>query len=138
VKSIRKVMVVDDSQLMHSLYESLLPDMEVVHAYDGADALDQLPIHPDTDLILLDLKMPNMNGLTFLRASRRNPAFARIPIIIVTSESERGDVARALNTGAKGYLNKPFRRSELTQVIDRVFEEPTPSPEDPSTQTIRA
>lgn len=131
-------MVVDDSQLMHSLYEALLPDIDMVHAYDGADALDQLPIHPDTDLILLDLKMPNMNGLTFLHASRRNPEFVKIPIIIVTSESERGDVARALTTGAKGYLHKPFRRAELTQVIDRVLEDASVPPEEPGPLPIRA
>jgi CheY-like chemotaxis protein len=95
----------------------------VVHAYDGAEALDQLASHPDTALVLLDLRMPNMNGLAFLRASRRLPAIVKIPIIIVTSESERGDVDNAMSTGAKGYLNKPFRRAELTQVIERVLED---------------
>ncbi len=132
MKPVRKVMVVDDSQLMHSLYESLLPDMDIVHAYDGLDALDQLTIHPDTDLILLDLKMPNMGGLEFLQRSRRIPELARIPVIMVTSENESQDVRRALGAGARAYLHKPFRRAELTQVLDRVLEEPGPSLEDPS------
>jgi len=120
-----KIMVVDDSRLMHALYSSLLPEMELVHAHDGLDALGLLEHHPNIDLILLDMTMPNMDGLGFLDATRRDPGYAQIPTIMVTTESARGDVARALKAGASGYVGKPFRRAELIEVMESAIERRT-------------
>src|SRR4051794_24871507 len=86
-RSSHKLMVVDDSTLIHPLYECLLPEMELVHAMDGCEALALLPAHPDVGAIVLDLQMPRMDGLTFLAHARQQPAYDDIPVIVVTSES---------------------------------------------------
>src|ERR1700687_2648003 len=65
-----KVLVVDDSKLLHRMFEMMLRQYPIVHAYDGREALERLAEaeHRDVDLILLDMNMPRMNGLEFLAA----------------------------------------------------------------------
>ena len=62
-----KVLVIDDSTLMHKLFGALLPKANLIHALDGIEALSRLAEHPDADLVILDINMPRMNGLEFLR-----------------------------------------------------------------------
>src|SRR5689334_3362664 len=69
----RKVLVVDDSALMHRLYDTMLSEcMDVVHANNGRQALDLLGQHRDTELVVLDINMPEMDGLSFLAEFSRD------------------------------------------------------------------
>src|SRR5256885_6609035 len=74
----KKVLVVDDSKLLHRMFEMMLRGFPLVHAFDGREALDRLAEHKDVELILLDINMPRMNGLEFLTAVKAHPEFARI------------------------------------------------------------
>ena len=116
----RKVLVVDDSKLMHKMYEVMLRQYPLVYASDGRQALDRLQDHPDIDLVLLDINMPNMNGLEFLAELRSNPDRAELPVIIISTEGREEDTARGLEAGATAYIKKPFHSEEILEVISRL------------------
>lgn len=116
----RKVLVVEDSRLIHKMYEVMLRPCILIAAHDGREGLERLGEHPDVDVIMLDINMPHMTGLEFLGQIRSNPAFARIPVIIVSTEGKEEDVARGLQAGAIAYLKKPFQREDLLKIIGRI------------------
>jgi CheY-like chemotaxis protein len=117
-----KVLIVDDSKLMHRMYEVMLRDYSVVYALDGQQGLERLrqEREPAVDLVLLDINMPNMNGLEFLAEARRDPAIAAVPVVIVSTEGREEDTARGLEAGASAYITKPFRSEEIRKVIERL------------------
>ncbi len=114
----RKVLVVDDSKLMHKMYEVMLRQYPLVYALDGRQALERLGEHPDVELILLDINMPNMNGLEFLAALRAEGNGT--PVVIISTEGREEDTARGLEAGAAAYIKKPFRSDEILDVIARL------------------
>ncbi len=116
----KKVLVVDDSKLLHRMFEMMLRGYPLVHAYDGREALERLTEHKDVDLVLLDINMPKMNGLEFLTAMKGNADFAKIPVVIITTEGTDDDTQRGLQAGASAYVRKPFRNEELLGVINRL------------------
>lgn len=116
----RKVLVIDDSTLMHKLFGALLPKSNLVYALDGVDALARLAEHPDADLVILDINMPRMNGLEFLRQVKADGALASIPVVIVTTEGKEEDTLVGLRAGAAGYIRKPFQQRELLDLIARL------------------
>ena len=116
----QKVLVVDDSRLIHKMFEVMLRDFELVHAADGLEALQRLGEHADIELILLDINMPNMNGLEFLDKIKQDSALADIPVIIVSTEGREEDTIRGLQAGAAAYIKKPFRSEEILVIIDRL------------------
>lgn len=116
----RKVLVVDDSKLLHRMFEMMLRQYPLVHAYDGREGLERLQEHKDVDIILLDINMPRMNGLEFLAAVKGNAETARIPVVIITTEGTEDDTQRGLEAGASAYVRKPFRNEELLGVITRL------------------
>jgi CheY-like chemotaxis protein len=116
----RKVLVVDDSKLLHRMFEMMLRQYPLVHAYDGREGLERLSEHKDVDIILLDINMPRMNGLEFLAAVKGNKDTARIPVVIITTEGTEDDTQRGLEAGASAYVRKPFRNEELLGVITKL------------------
>jgi two-component system chemotaxis response regulator CheY len=116
----RKVLVVDDSKLLHRMFELMLRQYPLVHAYDGREGLDVLAQNADVDLILLDVNMPRMNGLEFLAAVKADAERKRIPVIIVTTEGADKDAEKALAAGAVAYVKKPFRNEDLLGAIEKL------------------
>ena len=116
----RKVLVVDDSKLMHKMYEVMLRQYPLVYALDGRQALDRLQEHADVELVLLDINMPNMNGLEFLAEMKADGALAGTPVIIISTEGREQDTARGLEAGAAAYIKKPFHSEEILDVIARL------------------
>jgi two-component system, chemotaxis family, chemotaxis protein CheY len=116
----RKVLVVDDSKLMHKMYEVMLRQYALVYASDGRQALDRLQEHADIDLVLLDINMPNMNGLEFLAQLRSDGSRSDLPVIIISTEGREEDTARGLEAGATAYIKKPFHSEEIIEVISRL------------------
>ncbi|HEV8577499.1 MAG TPA: response regulator [Thermoanaerobaculia bacterium] len=116
----RKVLVVDDSKLMHKMYEVMLRQYSLVYALDGRQALDRLQEHPDIDLVLLDINMPNMNGLEFLAELRADGSRTDLPVIIISTEGRDEDTIRGLEAGATVYIKKPFHSEEILDVIARL------------------
>jgi len=116
----RKVLVVDDSKLMHKMFEVMLRQYSLVYAADGRQALDRLREHPDIDLVLLDVNMPNMNGLEFLAQLKAGGGGDGMSIVIISTEGRDEDTARGLEAGASAYIKKPFHSEEILAVISRL------------------
>ena len=116
----RKVLVVDDSKLMHKMFEVMLRQYSLVYASDGRQALDRLREHPDIDLVLLDVNMPNMNGLEFLAQLKAGGGGDGMSIVIISTEGRDEDTARGLEAGASAYIKKPFHSEEILAVISRL------------------
>lgn len=118
-----KVLVVDDSAIMRKVIEQILEMLghESVPAANGIDAFVRLKEHVDVRLILLDWNMPEMNGIEFLRAVKEMPELCDIPVIMLTTESERRKMIEAIEAGAKHYLTKPFQPETLaTKILQSV------------------
>ncbi len=113
----RKVLVVDDSKLMHKMYEVMLRQYPLVYASDGRQALDRLQEHADIDLVLLDINMPNMNGLEFLEAIRASGEHQDLRVIIISTEGRDEDTQRGMEAGASAYIKKPFHSEEILEKI---------------------
>jgi len=116
----RKVLVVEDSRLIHKMYEVMLRPCLLIAAHDGREGLERLGENPDVDVIILDINMPHMTGLEFLGQVKASAASASIPVIIVSTEGKEEDVARGLQAGAVAYLKKPFQREDLLKIIGRL------------------
>jgi CheY-like chemotaxis protein len=122
----QKILVIDDSQLIHRLFSVIFPRATQFHAADGREALQRLAEHPDVDLMFLDINMPAMNGLELLRVVKADPALAQIPVIIISSEGKEADTVRGLEAGAAAYVRKPFRNEEVVALTRRVFAQAPP------------
>lgn len=116
----RKILVVDDSKLIHKMFAILLRQYTLVHAYDGLEALQNLGQHADIDLILLDINMPRMSGLEFLTQVKQDETFKELPVVIISTEGKEEDTIRGLEAGAAAYIKKPFGNQELIEVIQRL------------------
>jgi two-component system, chemotaxis family, chemotaxis protein CheY len=116
----RKVLVVEDSRLIHKMYEVMLRPCMLIAAHDGREGLARLEENPDVDVIILDINMPHMTGLEFLGQVKASSDYAEIPVVIVSTEGKEEDVARGLQAGAIAYLKKPFQREDLLKIIGRL------------------
>ena len=103
-----RVLVVDDEASIRDLLSKTLAlaEYEVDVAPDGRSALDRMRLYP-YDLLIADLKMPGMDGLTVIREAKRYKT--DLPVIIITGFSTESSAIEAVNLGVAGYLTKPFR-----------------------------
>ncbi|MCZ2815520.1 response regulator [Modestobacter sp. VKM Ac-2984] len=111
--------MIDDSRAMRRIVGSILKDFgfEVREAGDGQQALDALQEGKAEgwvpDLCCIDWNMPVMDGLQFVVAVRANPELRQVTLMMVTTESETGQIVKALAAGAHEYLIKPFTADAL-------------------------
>jgi two-component system phosphate regulon response regulator PhoB len=118
------ILVVDDEAPIVDLVRFTLEDADVrvVEASDGAEAL-VLARRINPDLVLLDVHMPRLDGLEVCRQLRREPAFARTPIIMLTAAAQQADRANGLSAGADEYLTKPFSPLALLALVEALLPE---------------
>ena len=110
-----KALIIDDSRAMRMLLRRFVSSngFEVVEAGNGQEALDALAVGTLPDVALIDWNMPVMDGLTFVNSVRARPEYRGITLMMVTTESERTQIVRALAAGAHEYLIKPFTEDAL-------------------------
>lgn len=115
----KKVLIVDDSEVTRNFHAYVLRSagFRVVSAQDGAQALELLYLEGDVDLVLTDLNMPNLDGLSFIRKIRESQEFSNLPIIIVTTLDESRDKEKGFQAGANYYLTKPAQPAYLLEGI---------------------
>ena len=122
------VLIVEDSPLVRKMYGLAFPkrEHELVTAEDGRKALEALTADPRPfDLILLDLRMPDMDGVEFIRALRRTGRFREIPIILTTVEPDGSELLQeARGLGVAAVVKKPWKPQELRAVVQSVLHEP--------------
>ncbi len=120
----RSVMVVDDEPMTRTLLQLMLApaDFEVTEAEDGLDALEKIESN-QPDVIVLDVMMPRMDGITLCRILRQNAQTAVLPIILLSAKTNPEAVQEGLLAGANKYLTKPVSRHDLVSSIEEVLAE---------------
>lgn len=108
----------DDVRNIFSLTKSLEQhQMKVVSATDGKDALIQLENHPEIDIVLMDMMMPEMDGYETTSIIRQHPKFRNIPIMAVTAKAMMGDREKCIKAGASDYISKPVDIDQLLSLL---------------------
>jgi two-component system chemotaxis response regulator CheY len=119
------VLIVDDSAAIRKIVQRMLnqaqvPLGKVLEAGDGVEALAALRQHP-VQLVLTDINMPNMDGLQLLGQIRDCAEWAKIPVIMITTEGGEAKVMEAVQRGANGYVRKPFTADQIKEKLDGLF-----------------
>lgn len=107
----------DDEELLRRAIAKGAPRANVQVARDGVEALDYLFANPAPTVVLLDLKLPRLDGMEVLRAVRANPRTQSQPIVMLTSSAEDADVAGCYALGANSYIRKPVDYTEFTATV---------------------
>jgi two-component system chemotaxis response regulator CheY len=120
-------LVIDDSKLLHQMYRLIfsqgdLAGSTVHYAANGREGYAMLAAHPELTLALLDLNMPEMNGLEVLARRQAEHLHPHVPVALVTTEGSEEDEARGRAVGAWDYLRKPFQPSDIQALVRRARE----------------
>jgi two-component system chemotaxis response regulator CheY len=118
----KTILIVDDSISMRKMVAFTLEEsgFAIAEAENGAEALKTIAA-AKFDLILADVNMPEMDGITFVRAARALPEYRYSPILILTTESAGEKVQMARQAGATGWIVKPFEPERLLEAVRRVL-----------------
>jgi two-component system, chemotaxis family, chemotaxis protein CheY len=118
----RLILTVDDSPSIRLMMKLTLAaeGYEVMQATDGLEALE-FARHHNADLVLTDINMPHMDGLTLIRELRLLPAYKCVPMLVLTTESAQDRKLLGKEAGATGWLVKPFNNQQLLATIARVM-----------------
>jgi len=118
-----RVLAVDDDMINRKLIKSMLMKTddvaEVIEAANGMDALDILKKDTNIDIVLLDIIMPIMGGIDFLKVARSDEQMKNLPIIVLTTDETIR--AEALNVGANDFLTKPIRERDIVSKIEKLI-----------------
>ena len=117
----KTIMIVDDSASMRQVLAMALRDAgyEVLQASDGVDALAKLK-GQKVNLIISDVNMPNMDGISFLKAVKQIPAYKFTPVIMLTTVSADAKKAEGRAAGARAWVCKPFEPQQLVNAVQRL------------------
>ena len=119
-----KFLVVDDFSTMRRIVRGLLKEMgcnNVDEAEDGAVALQMLK-NNRYDFVVSDINMPNMNGFDLLKALKADDSLKHIPVLMVTAEARKEDILLAAQSGAAGYVVKPFTKATLEEKVTKIMQ----------------
>jgi two-component system, chemotaxis family, chemotaxis protein CheY len=116
-------LVVDDSDITRKMIKTALRPLNPVfrEASSGLEALEQVMLR-NYDVVTLDLNMPDMHGLEFLRFMRSHKTLQKIPILVVTTQLDVQMQAEVLSAGANGYITKPFSPEEILSKVQALLE----------------
>jgi two-component system, chemotaxis family, chemotaxis protein CheY len=118
----KTVLVVDDSSSLRALVKIALTraGYAVIEGADGKEGLARLDEAPKVNLIVSDVNMPNMDGITFVRHVKQHPKHKFIPVIMLTTEDEAAKMQQAKAAGARAWLTKPFNPPELLDAVSQL------------------
>ena len=119
-----KFLVVDDFSTMRRIVRGLLKEMgcnKVEEAEDGAVALQMLKANR-FDFVVSDINMPNLNGFDLLKAIKADENLKHLPVLMVTAEARKEDILLAAQSGAAGYVVKPFTKATLEEKVSKILQ----------------
>jgi two-component system chemotaxis response regulator CheY len=119
-----KFLIVDDFSTMRRIVRGLLKEMgcnNADEAEDGAVALTMLKASK-YDFVVSDINMPNMNGFDLLKAVKAEESLRHIPVLMVTAEARKEDIVLAAQSGAAGYIVKPFTKATLEEKVQKIMQ----------------
>jgi len=122
----KPILLVEDDSVDAMTVKRAMRDLQVshsvIHSINGEEAIKYLT-SPDMEkpfVILLDLNMPKMNGIEFLKVVKAHPELKTIPVIVLTTSKERHDVLDSFELGASGYMVKPVDYSKFVEIFSRI------------------
>lgn len=120
----KTILIVDDAEIIRKqIREILLPlGYEVIEADDGISGIKAFEAHPETNLIISDINMPNMDGLTMCENLKKKEGF-NLPILMLTTEASRSMKEEGKRIGVKGWMLKPFDANNLLAAIDLLLKQ---------------
>ncbi|MCE1246486.1 MAG: response regulator [Firmicutes bacterium] len=118
----KTIMTVDDSSSIRQMVSFTLKKegYEVIQAVDGNDALEKLKT-AQVNMVITDLNMPNLDGISLIKKVRAIPSYKFIPIIMLTTESQDSKKSEGKAAGATGWIVKPFKPEQLVTVVKKVM-----------------
>ena len=119
-----KFLIVDDFSTMRRIVRGLLKEMghtDADEAEDGANGLQMLK-RGNYDFVISDINMPNMNGFEMLKAVKADDSLKHLPVLMVTAEARKEDIVLAVQSGAAGYIVKPFTKATLEDKIQKILQ----------------
>jgi len=118
IPSKKNILVIEDHDSLRLLLGNFLSKTySVTTKKDGLEGMSWIGKGNIPDLILLDLGLPQLNGLDFLRNIRTSGFFSKIPVVVVSGNREEDDINQCLALGAKGYVTKPFNPLKLNETV---------------------
>jgi two-component system, chemotaxis family, chemotaxis protein CheY len=119
----KKILIVDDSESIRLVVGTALraEGYDVIVGNDGQDALELLLQSEGVNLIVSDLNMPRMDGISFLKEVRKLEKYKYLPFLILTTESQESKKMEAKQSGATGWIIKPFVKEKLIAVVKKVI-----------------
>jgi two-component system chemotaxis response regulator CheY len=118
-----KFLIVDDFSTMRRIVRNLLKEIghaDADEAEDGAVALNKLKTG-NFNFVVTDINMPNMNGFQLLSAIKADESLKHLPVLMVTAEARKEDIVLAAQSGAAGYIVKPFTKATLEEKLANIF-----------------
>lgn len=118
------ILVVDDDPALQKLVISLLnrAGMQTLSAIDAHQAAEHLKADILPDLILLDLMLPEISGIDFLKGIRKKPKYQKLPVIILSALADPEQIREGLESGADRYLTKPYLANNLIKTVREVLQ----------------
>ena len=118
-----KILVVDDSEIIRVQLSTDLGEVghEIVEAYNGLNGLEVLKANRDINLIISDVNMPEMDGLSMCEKIHHNDEFSHIPIVMLTTQSNSDLKAKSKQYGVIAWVTKPYKSKALIGGIDRIL-----------------
>lgn len=119
-----KFLIVDDFSTMRRIVRNLLKEAghaNADEAEDGVAALQKLR-NGNFNFVVTDINMPNMNGFELLTQIRLDPALKTLPVLMITAEARKEDIVLAAQSGASGYIVKPFTKATLEDKVTKILQ----------------
>lgn len=120
----RKILLIDDSETIRDELKAILtdvPNLEILEAENGLVGLEQLDKNPDTQLMVVDVNMPEMDGMTMIGRINEDQKHTDIPIVMLTTETSRDMKDRAKELGIRAWILKPCDEKKIMLVIDKLL-----------------
>jgi two-component system chemotaxis response regulator CheY len=119
-----KFLIVDDFSTMRRIVRGLLKEMGCNNADEAEDGAVALAMLKSTkyDFVVSDINMPNMNGFDLLKAVKADESLKHLPVLMVTAEARKEDIVLAAQSGAAGYIVKPFTKATLEEKVQKILQ----------------
>ena len=118
-----KFLIVDDFSTMRRIVRGLLKEMGCNNAEDAEDGVVALSMlkNGKFDFVVSDINMPNLNGFDLLKAIKADEQLKHLPVLMVTAEARKEDIVLAAQSGAAGYIVKPFTKATLEEKLQKIL-----------------
>jgi two-component system chemotaxis response regulator CheY len=119
-----KFLIVDDFSTMRRIVRGLLKEIGYQNADEAEDGVEALSLLKKVkyDFVVTDINMPNMTGFELLNAIKADPELKHLPVLMVTAEARKEDIVLAAQSGAAGYIVKPFTKATLEEKVLKIMQ----------------